>query len=1094
MQCKQCNHNNREGHRFCTSCGAELSVICQVCGFTNDPGDNFCGNCGKTVSQVNERANTECRDSISDDSRLSLPGELRQVTILFADIAEYTRISSEKDPEEIHQLLSSFFESADNAVQSYGGRVDKHIGDAVMAVFGAPVAHGNDPERAVRAAVDIHKSMKELSSELGMHLSVHIGIACGQVIASGLGSKAHQEYTVTGQSVNLASRLAEMANANETLISDQVHFANHKFINADMLGNVKIKGLNNPVRVWRLISIADKRSKIERAPIVGRTSELRQFHAIIETCNETHSGHFLCVRGEAGIGKTRLVEEFTVYAECKGFKCHTGLVLDFGVGRGQDALRAIVHGLLGLNMASDHTDRARAVQSVVSRGLLGEDQKVFLYDILDVPKDPNMLAVYDAMDNETRNKGKQKAVAMLIQRVSLETSLMIVVEDLHWADPMTLAYLTELVGSSSNHPLILVMTSRLVGDQLEKMRQYATGNMTFTILDLGPLKEDESYEFANKFFVAANNFTHECVRRAEGNPLFLEQLLLSAKDEMSEEVPGSVNSLVLARIDHLSLKNKHALQASSILGQRFSLNVLRFLIDDDEYNPDELVTHYLIRPMEGDYIFAHALVWESVYSSILRKRSKELHERAAQWFSDKDPLLYAEHLEHANNPAAAKAYAEAGRSLMKIFHYEHALLMIDRGIAVASQKGDICNLFMLKGQCLREIGLPADSISAYQKALEASLSDVDKCRAWIGLAAGMRVTDNFDEALAALANAEHVAHTSNLAFERSQIHYYRGNLYFPLGNIDGCLKQHKLALETAQQAESPECEARALSGLGDAYYSQGKMITSLKYFRQCIDLCRTHGLGRIKVENQYMISWNRIYLNEIQGSLDDAIEAIEASVRAGNKRAELVSRSAAARSLYEINDYDSAEKHIIRVLELVDQLGAKRFIANCSNVMAKIHLARDGFRTDTVDLMRDTLLVSRKTGIGFQGPWVLSTLALVLDDKESSLEALNEGEDILKRGCVGHNYFEFYRNAMEVAWRYSDWSLIDNYADALEDFIKPEPIPWAEHFIKWGRALSSHGKEHSRETAERLRLIRKEAEELNLLSCIRTLDQALAVH
>lgn len=1091
MRCLNCNYNNKQGHSYCSNCGVELTVKCPRCGFANDQSNKFCGGCGTIVSQESDLDVRSCKDIIPTDTTLSISGELRQVTILFADIAGYTRINSERDPEEIHSLLSRFFEFADNSVQSYGGRVDKHIGDAVMGVFGAPIAHDNDPVRAVRAATDIHKSMKDLSSDIGISIRVHIGIACGQVVASGLGSKSHQEYTVTGQSVNLASRLAELANPDETLISNQVYFACNKFIDAEMAGDIVLKGLSNSVKVWRLLSIADNRSKVDRKPIIGRTTELRQFDVILKTCIEARSGHVVFVRGEAGIGKTRLLEEFKALAECQDFECQTGLVLDFGVGRGQDAIPAILRGLLGLNNINEHSERALKVESLISKGLLAKDQAIFLNDILDVSQNPDQFAIYESMDNETRNKGKQKAVAMLIQLMSLERQLMLVVEDVHWADTMTLSYLTELVNSTSSYPLILIMTSRLVGDPLEKMRHFATGNMTLTIFDLGPLREDESYELVNNFVHSTSNFTMECVRRAEGNPLFLEQLLLSAKDDSTEDIPGSINSIVLARVDRLSVKNKQALQASSVLGQRFSLEVLRFLIDDPEYDPEELVIHYLIRPIENDYIFAHALVWEGVYSSVLRRRKKELHERAAAWFSEKDLTLYAEHLEHAQNPAATRAHIEAARSLMRSLHFENALLSIDRGIAIASQQQEIYDLYMLKGQCLREIGMPADSIAAYQKALQTSLLDIDKCRAQIGLAAAMRVIDKYDKALAYLADAEDIARASNLTYELSQIHNIRGNLYFPLGKIDGCLEQHRLALGTARLADSPECEARALSGLGDAYYSQGRMITSLKYFRQCIDLCRNHGLGRIKVENQYMVAWSRIYLNEIRGSLEDALEAVEASVQAGHKRAEIVSRCAAARSFYEINNYESAEKHIERAIELVDQLGANRFIPNCNNVLARIHLARYGYQTETVDLVRYTLEISRKTGIGFLGPWVLSTLALVINDEKSSLEALVEGEEILKTGCVGHNYFEFYRNAMEVAWRYGDWSLIERYADALEFFIKSESIPWAEHYIKWGRALSAHGRLHSQETAKSLRDIRDEAERLGLLSGIHAINQAL---
>ena len=150
MQCQQCGHKNRQGRRYCAICGETLSVICVECGFANDQDDSFCGGCGEPVSLTSDRGSTSNNDSSSDELEVTTAGELRQVTILFADIAGYTRLSSERDPEEIHHLLSRFFEFTDGIVQSFGGRIDKHIGDAVMGVFGAPVAHGKDPERAVR--------------------------------------------------------------------------------------------------------------------------------------------------------------------------------------------------------------------------------------------------------------------------------------------------------------------------------------------------------------------------------------------------------------------------------------------------------------------------------------------------------------------------------------------------------------------------------------------------------------------------------------------------------------------------------------------------------------------------------------------------------------------------------------------------------------------------------------------------------------------------------------------------------------------------------------------------------------------------------
>jgi len=370
---------------------------------------------------------------------------------------------------------------------------------------------------------------------------------------------------------------------------------------------------------------------------------------------------------------------------------------------------------------------------------------------------------------------------------------------------------------------------------------------------------------------------------------------------------------------------------------------------------------------------------------------------------------------------------------------------------------------------------------------------VDKCRASIGLAAGMRVTDNFDDALTALAEAEQVARSFDLRLELSQIQYYRGNLYFPLGNLEGCLEQHGLALETAKLASSPECEARAMSGLGDAYYSRGQMITSLNYFRQCIDLCKSNGFGRIMVENHYMVAWNRIYLNEIREAAEEARMALDASILAGHKRAELISRITTSRALCELADYDAAEEHILKGIDVADRLGSNRFKPFLKIFLGKVRLKRDGMTAKTKNIMQNALEISRNTGIGFLGPWVMSILALALDDKNESLEILDEGQKILDKGCVGHNYIDFYSNAMEVAWMHKDWDLIETYADALEDYIKPEPLPQAEYYIKRGRALASHERTPSVETAQELQRIKQMAEEHGLLASIAPIEQALNI-
>ena len=266
----------------------------------------------------------------ANEAEPALPSEQRQVTVLFADLAGFTRLSGELGAEETHVLLNRYFETVDGIVEGYGGTIDKHMGDNVMAVFGAPVAHSDDPERALRAALDIHQSMAHLSDEFDRDLRAHIGIASGQVVASGTGSEAHREYTVTGSSVNLASRLQDKAEAGETLISQAVQRAVSDLAGSTSMGKIEVKGFAEPVPAWRLDGLRDLGAMARRNPFVGRRVERRQFAALLAECVETGAGQAVLARGEAGIGKTRLLEEFASLAKDKGFAEHKALVLDFG--------------------------------------------------------------------------------------------------------------------------------------------------------------------------------------------------------------------------------------------------------------------------------------------------------------------------------------------------------------------------------------------------------------------------------------------------------------------------------------------------------------------------------------------------------------------------------------------------------------------------------------------------------------------------------------------------------------------------------------------------------------------------------------------
>jgi class 3 adenylate cyclase len=453
VRCSDCGFGNPEGARFCAGCGARLVRSCPECGFAVAADHQYCAACGHRLA------------SAPAPSRAPVAGERRQVTVLFCDLVGYTQLSRQLDPEEVHGLLERFFARVDGIVQSFGGTVDKHMGDCVMAVFGAPVAHGNDPERAARAALAIRDAMPQLSAQVGRTVAVHIGLASGQVVASGTGSEAHRAYTVTGDSVNLASRLTDRAGSGEILISDTVRRLLPPRFVCSAAGALEVKGLSAPVTAWRLSGLDDEPEQGDR-PFVGRRAELAEFDGVLQGCLESGSGQAVHIRGEAGIGKTRLLEEFQRRAMARGFVSHTGLVLDFGTATGQDAIRALVRSLLGLRGGSDAAARQAALERVVDADPALADRRVYLSDLLDLPQPTELRALYDAMDNVTRSRGMRETVAALVRNASARSAVLLAIEDVHWADQATLDHLASLADVAADCPAILVMTSRIEGDPL----------------------------------------------------------------------------------------------------------------------------------------------------------------------------------------------------------------------------------------------------------------------------------------------------------------------------------------------------------------------------------------------------------------------------------------------------------------------------------------------------------------------------------------------------------------------------------------------------------------------------------------------------
>ena len=1019
-------------------------------------------------------------------------GERRQVTAFFADIVGYTALIRELGAEEIHELSARFFETVDRLIDDHGGSVDKHIGDCVMAVFGAPVAHGNDTERAMRTALAIRDAMPELSAELGRPVGVHIGIAGGQVVASRTGSAIRRQYEVTGETLNLAARLTDAAKSGEILASQTVWSALADRLEGTEAGDLVVKGFANPVRAWRISGLRPA-AAAERSRLVGRHAELRRYKAMLTSCQKSGRGRTVYIRGEAGIGKTRLIEEFQREAEAAGFACHASLALDFGAGAERNPIRVLLRGLLDLDTSGDAESVRAAVAAALSQGWVEAEQLVFLNDLLDLAQPSELRAVYDAMDNASRSSGRRRTLAAVVERRSRERARLLTVEDVHWAVPSTLADLAELAATVARCPALLFMTSRSEDNPLDEAWHDRTRDAPFTTIDLGPLRRDEALVMAQTLLRKSDDFAACCVERAAGNPLFLEQLLCHAEENArAVSVPGSVQSLVQARTDRLDVADKQALQAASVLGQRFEADVLSFILDRPDYTPQSLIAHRLVRRQGEAFLFAHALVRDAVYDALLKRRRRALHRRAAEWFAKRDPVLYAEHLDRADDPEAPRAYLGAARSQAAEYRHEAALQLVERGRVLAVERADRSALACLHGDLLYDSGAISAAESAYRSSLDAAESHADQCRGWIGLAAVKRVTEDLEGAFADLDRAEAKASEQGLLTEQARIHFLRGNLFFPSGEFENCLREHQQTLELAKQTGSVELEAMALGGLGDAECMRGRMLSARDHFRRCVQRSRQHGLGRIEVANWPMLAFTRWFADDASTALDEALAAIEAAVRVGHGRAEIIAQHAAYSCRHALCDFEAAWEHIERALTLSRKLRARRFEAQALAFRAEL-LRLAGRRSDALSDLGKALTISRETGMAYMGPCILAIFALVTDDPRARDQALHEGEELLGAGAPSYNHYLFRRDAIEVCLGIAAWDSAESHAAALENFARPEPTPWTGYIVERGKALAASGRGR-RDTAllAELARLKKEGERLGLKITIPAIELALS--
>ena len=670
MRCARCQQDNPTGAKFCNGCGARLESVCAACGHANAPGSRFCNECGQSLTQ--EAASGAAKFASPEaytprhlaekilTSRHALEGERKHVTVLFADLKGSMELLADRDPEEARKLLDPVLERMMEAVHRYEGTVNQVMGDGIMALFGAPLAHEDHAVRACYAALAMQREVRRLTEQVrrahGVEVQIRVGLNSGQVVVRAIGSDLQMDYTAVGQTTHLAARMEQLASPGTIrLTADTLRMA-EGFVQVNPLGPVPVKGVTDPVEVFELVDTGVTRTRLQAAAargltrFVGRDTEVEQLRRAWEKAGSGR-GQVAAIVGEAGVGKSRLVWEFLHSHRLQG-----GLVLEgSSVSYGKATVYLPVIDLLKAYFHVEASDDVRRMREKVTGKLLTLDEALrptlpaFL-SLLDVPVDD---PAWQTFDPAQRRQHILEAVRRLLLRESQIQPLCVVFEDLHWVDPETQALLDVLVDSLPSARLLLLVNYR-------PEYRHGWGNKTYYAqLRLDPLPPETAEELLEALMGDAPGLQplkRLMIGRTDGNPFFLEEsvrMLVEAGVLLGErgayritraldtvQVPATVQAVLAARIDRLPAEQKTLLQQAAVIGNAVPLPLLQAIADVPEeavrlgvsgLQTAEFIYETSLFP-EFEYTFNHALTHEVVYTSLLQEQRRVLHARIVMAF------------------------------------------------------------------------------------------------------------------------------------------------------------------------------------------------------------------------------------------------------------------------------------------------------------------------------------------------------------------------------------------------------------------------------------------------------------------------------
>ena len=913
MKCPKCGFDNRETAKFCKDCGEKLEFTCPRCGEVSNIGSKFCDNCGQKLEQIEREKEV-----------LQVEGERKYVTVLFSDLSGYTAMSEKLDPEEVKETMSRIFGEIAQVVTKYEGFIEKFVGDAVMALFGVPKAHEDDPIRAIKVAREINELVHALSPEIekriGQTLSMHTGINTGLVV-TGKVNMEKGTYGIAGDTINLASRLSELAKPGEILVGLDTYRQAEGHFAFETLRPTRVKGKAEPIQVYKFLSAKEKPVTLHRlsglrADLIGRKVEIAHLVEAVDNLRKG-KGAIFSIYGNAGSGKSRLVEEFKKRIDLREIRWHEGHAYAYSKNFPYFPLIDLLNRAFEIE-EGDPPEKVRKKIETNIHVLLGEEVGI-------APFVGSLYALkyteVEQVNPETWKSYLQQAIQRIFSALAQKYPTVICLEDLHWADPSSLDLLRFIL-QEARYPALFLCIFRTPFNLFTTAQLSALGNSYHEIRleDLSPSETQDMMESILKTESIPPELLRFVQEKIGGNPFYLEELVNSlidlgtlTHDERGwrlsrtihdSDVPSTIKGVITARLDLLDEDSKRIVREASVIGRVFLYEILKRITDTRDQVDQclrvlerlDLIRTRSFHP-ELEYIFKHALTHEVIYNGLLLKERREIHEQIAfvieRLFERRLAEFYetlAFHFEQGKSiPKATHYLIKSGEkslnrySVQESHHYFKRAFekMTERSNRTREENERIIDLlikwafvFHYRGDFR---GLK-DILSAHEN-LAKSLDDKPRLgMLYTQLGLAYYQTENIKGAYQCLQKAlelgENTKNDRVIGYACSHLSWVCPEL----GLIDDSLEFGKKGIELSKLFQSDDfLYFNSLGGMGLAYYYKGDRKKVLEVGKGLLAFAREHTNIRSLVLGHFFLGCSHIISGDFSSSITCLRDAIKSS-------------------------------------------------------------------------------------------------------------------------------------------------------------------------------------------------------------------------